>query len=196
MTQMTLIAAAVLQIWVAGGEGVAPPNATMPDLVLTNVSDSSPFPVFHAALADCARFVVHGGQDAFESGPELIFEDGALKAAAYPEWSANYEMLVGVVEQDATSTAAGMRQCSGHGALSPHWPEWADGDGMAETQSILSAQGFVELQFPAEQKLFANCDGAADVFVLFNSDEEDKVVFAVSTGSAAQVYCQSFLRLK
>jgi hypothetical protein len=153
--------------------------------------------LFDTALGECARYITAQPQGdwAFQTPPATLdtAEGGVAATVVYPQGSAgNFDFAVGFSFQRGTSTTPGTWTCSGVGPQSPLWPQFIT-TGWIGADARLRANGLVELNFPPPQRAWANCtgDAAADVFVLFNAGDGDRVVFVATTGPSAAAFCTS-----
>ncbi|MFL4469093.1 hypothetical protein ACERZ8_04130 [Tateyamaria armeniaca] len=151
---------------------------------------------FEAALAECARYVVAQPEADwnFQTAPASVDQDegGTDASVVYPAGSGgNFDFAVSYSHTKGTSTTPGTWSCAGVGPKSPQWPQFTV-TGWIGADARLRAAGLVELKFPPPQRAYANCTAeAADVYVLFNAGEGDRVVFAATTGPTAAAFCSS-----
>jgi len=151
---------------------------------------------FETALAECARYVMAqpDGDWNFRTRPaSMVSDDGGMDATVvYPVGSGgDFDFAVSYSHTRGTSTTPGTWSCAGVGPKSPLWPQF-DITGWIGADARLRAAGMVELKFPPPQRAYANCAAeAADVYVLFNAGEGDRVVFAATTGPTAAAFCTS-----
>lgn len=103
----------------------------------------------------------------------------------------NFDFAVSFSHARGTSTTPGTWDCAGGGPRAPVWPHFV-ATGWIGADAQLRANGLVELNFPPPQRAYANCNAApADVFVLFNAGDGDRVVFSATTGPTAAAFCAS-----
>lgn len=151
---------------------------------------------FDSAVAECAAYIMAQpeGDWAFQTPPASIDADegGTDASVVYPAGSAgNFDFAVSYSHTAGTSTTPGAWTCSGAGPESPLWPQF-NITGWIGADARLRAAGLVELNFPPPQRAYADCTvEPADVFMIFNAGEGDRVVFAAATGPTAATFCTS-----
>ena len=144
---------------------------------------------FFAGAAACAAFLDSGDVAVFEGDePARQIIPGASMSVFFPKVGNDHRFVIA-----ANGAQPEARQCTGTGAASPDWAAFQQSE-LAVLKPILAQYQLVELQFPADPVLFANCGAdPANIYFIFSPGGPGGVVFAGNSGAGqAESFCNLY----
>jgi hypothetical protein len=148
-------------------------------------SAASAFPEFMAAAGECAAFLRDADKSVFAArADERQVFDGDPMSVFFPAVGDGMRFVISANGQDVSAL-----QCTGSGPATPDWQGFVGAE-LANLKPVMAQFGLVELDFPADPVLFADCRSPKpNTYFIFSASGVGSVVFAGITGAQAASFC-------